>query len=234
MQCVVIQHVAFEDLGTFRTPLLQRGFDISYLQAGVDDLRQAQHRHADLLVVLGGPIGVNDDVDYPFIADELALIRERLKSGRPLLGICLGAQLIAAALGARVYPSGGKEIGWNSIDLTEAGRASCLLALDQQAPVLHWHGDTFELPAGATLLASTAATAHQAFSYGANVLALQFHPEADAVRMQTWLIGHACELAQAGISPGQILRDAQQHGALAGDRAAALLHAWLEQVGWRA
>lgn len=118
---------------------------------------------ADLAVVLGGAIGVYDQVLYPFLKDEKDLIRKRLESQKPLLGICLGAQLIASVLKSRVYPGKGKEIGWGGVELTEAGRKSPLRFLDGYRPVLHWHGDTFDLPEGAELLASTPVSPHQAF-----------------------------------------------------------------------
>jgi GMP synthase (glutamine-hydrolysing) len=140
----VIRHVAFEDLGIFREVLAARGYAVRYLEAGVDDLA-GPLASADLAVVLGGPIGVYETERYPFLVTELRALERRLAAGRPTLGICLGAQLIAAALGARVYPGGKKEIGWAPVALTAAGRASPLAALEGR-PVLHWHGDTFDLP----------------------------------------------------------------------------------------
>lgn len=173
----VIRHMAFEDMGIFGEVLAQRGCSVSTLDAGIDNLADAI-READLAVILGGPIGVYETERYPFLKEELLALENRLAAGRPTLGICLGAQLIAAALGARVYPGGKKEIGWSGIRLTGAGERSCLAALASQ-PVLHWHGDTFDLPQSAQLLASSAVYENQAFSLGNNVLALQFHAEAD-------------------------------------------------------
>ncbi|HJV85347.1 MAG TPA: glutamine amidotransferase [Noviherbaspirillum sp.] len=230
MHCLAIRHVAFEDLGTFGPVLQETGFTIGYAQAGVDRLSPGEWDAADLVVVLGGPIGVNDQALYPFLAEEIALINARLAQGKPLLGICLGAQMIAAALGARVYPGRAKEIGWGDVVLTEAGHISALSVLEG-APVLHWHGDTFDLPQGATLLASTSVAPHQAFSLGKNVLALQFHPEADAARMDEWLVGHACELAYAGVDPRVIRADAEKHGAAAARGATAMLRTWLRDAG---
>ena len=149
---VVLQHVAFEDLGTLQPLLLAQSWQLQVLQAGVDALDPAEA--ADLLVVLGGPISVNDVDVYPFLNDSIALLQGRLQQQRPTLGICLGAQLMARALGADVAASGGKEIGFAPLLLTDDGQRSPLQAL-QGIPVLHWHGEAFELPAGARRLAST-------------------------------------------------------------------------------
>ncbi|PHV09139.1 glutamine amidotransferase [Janthinobacterium sp. BJB412] len=205
---IAIRHLDFEDLGTLEPLLAARGYAVHYLDATTDDLRTVDTAPADLLVVLGGPIGAFDDAIYPFIGDELAVILRRLESQRPLLGICLGAQLIARALGAGVASMGVKEIGFAPLTLTPEGEASPLAALDN-VPVLHWHGDRFDIPAGATRLAGTPTCANQAFSVGRHVLALQCHLEADPRRMERWLVGHACELAQAGIDPRALRAEAQ-------------------------
>jgi len=194
--CLAIRHVAFEDLGTFAAVLDRSGFSVRNLEAGFDDIAAIDPLAADLLVVLGGPIGATEDDLYPFLADEVRLLAARLAAGRPVIGICLGAQLMARALGARVFRNpAGPEIGWADLALTEAGRASPLAALSG-VPVLHWHGDTFDLPDGAVLLASTAITPNQAFSWGKTALALQFHPEVGGRGLERWLIGHAGELAR--------------------------------------
>jgi GMP synthase (glutamine-hydrolysing) len=200
-RCIAIRHVAFEDLGSFAPLLAASGFAIRTMDAGYDDFSAADMDGADLLVVLGGPIGAYDDGDYPFLTEELRLIEARLRAGRPIVGICLGAQLMARALGARVYPNAnGKEIGWSPLSLGPAAPASPLSVLEG-VPVLHWHGDTFDLPEGASLLASTALTRQQAFSWGPAALGLQFHVEATARGLERWFIGHAGEIAAtAGVS----------------------------------
>lgn len=143
-QVVAIQHLAFEDLGSFGAVFQDRGMDITHLQAGVDDVGQAL-READIAVVLGGPIGVYETEAYPFLAAEVAALRQRMQARRPTLGICLGSQIMAQALGGRVYPGPQKEIGWGELVLSEAGQGSPLRHL-RGTSVLHWHGDTFDLP----------------------------------------------------------------------------------------
>lgn len=132
----------------------------------------------DWLVVMGGPMGVRDEDDYPWMAREKAFLREAIGAGKTVVGICLGAQLIADALGAEVYRGPHKEIGWLPIELTEHGRGSGPLGfLPRQIEVFQWHADTFELPAGAIHLARSDGCEHQAFLYGGRVLGLQFHLE---------------------------------------------------------
>jgi GMP synthase (glutamine-hydrolysing) len=198
---VVLRHLAFEDLGLLAPILTRNGWRIDMRDAPMTDLRDPAIADADLLIVLGGPIGVGDVADYPFLAREIALIEQRMKAERPTLGICLGAQMMAHALGGRVYPGGTKEIGWGRLQLTDAGAASCLAPLaEPDALVLHWHGDTFDLPQGATRLASSPVYENQAFAYGRNALALQFHVEADPARLEEWFVGHTCELGAARVS----------------------------------
>ncbi len=229
-EACVVRHVAFEDLGTFAPVLSAAGFDLSVMDAGVDELFEPIVR-SDLVVVLGGPIGVYEEDRYPFLSAERKALGQRLRDGLPTLGICLGAQLMAAALGARVYPGAHKEIGWAPVELTAAGTSSCLSKLEGQ-PVLHWHGDTFDLPQGAERLASTALYPNQAFAIGSNALALQFHPELDARRFEQWLIGHAGELAAAGVDVAAFRAQVRQGGAALRTAAVSLLGHWLERLRW--
>lgn len=202
---MAIRHVAFEDLGSLGDVLESRGFDITYIEAGRDDFTLVGD--PDLLVVLGGPIGVYEGDTYPFLAAETKLVEKRLCAQKPMIGICLGAQIMAQALGARVYPSGVKEIGWAPVMLTEEGQNSCLSPI-ADTKVLHWHGDTFDLPTDATLLASSSLVKHQAFIWGKAALALQFHIEVKGRDLERWFVGHTAELgATKSVSIGQLRTD---------------------------
>lgn len=225
---LAIRHVHFEDLGVFENVLAEADYAIRYHDVGIDRIEEVDPLAADLLIVLGGPVGVYETDAYPFIEDELRLLKARLAEGRPTLGICLGAQLIAAALGARVAPMGHKEIGFSPLTLSEAGRAGPLCHLDG-VPVLHWHGDAFEIPEGAQNLASTPLCPTQAFALGPNILGLQFHPEVDAgAGIKRWLVGHAAELAGAGIDSRSLREDATDHGPGLRDAATRLMAEWLD------
>lgn len=226
---VAIRHIPFEDLGYFEDVLASAGYKVHYYDAGVDDLWTLDPLRTSLLVVLGGPMGVYEADRYLFLAEEIRLLRTRIAAGKPTLGICLGAQLIAHALGARVYPGPSKEIGLSGVALTDAGRASPLNGIRPVDQVLHWHGDTFDLPADAVLLASTAAYRHQAFAIGRNVLALQFHLEAGG-NMDDWLVGHAEALQAEGIDPSDLQRRVEDNAPAMRRAATEVLSAWLAQL----
>jgi GMP synthase (glutamine-hydrolysing) len=228
---VALRHVPFEDLGLIAPLLANRGHTLRYVEVPVAGLESVDPLAPDLLVVLGGPIGVYENDSYPFIDAEVALIEKRIASGKPLLGICLGSQLVAKALGARVYASGVKEIGWAPIELTDDGRASCLRQLGDTA-VLHWHGDTFDLPAGARRLASTRVCANQAFSYGASALALQFHAEAAGAALEAWFVGHTAEISSTpGISVKGLRADTHRYTAGIDRAGTACFADWLTSLG---
>ena len=230
---LAIRHVHFEGLGLLEEMLAERKtWHVRVLDAGIDDLSALDPLEPELLVVLGGPIGVYERDIYPFLADELRLLEARLKAGRPVLGICLGAQLMAAALGARVYPAPAKEVGWAPVSLSAAGRESVLRHVDGGVPVLHWHGDTFDLPAGATLLASTEVCPNQAFGYGPAARGLQFHREVVPAEIERWLIGHACEIAalKTGATVPGLRADTRTLGPGLTVRATDIFREWLLQV----
>lgn len=224
---LALRHVPFEDLGLLEPVLRARGYRTSYLDAPVEPVTPEAALEPDLLVVLGGPVGVYDTGAYPFLRDERAAVEARVRAGRPTLGVCLGAQLVAAALGADVVATGRKEIGYGPLTLTPEGRDSALAPLDG-VRVLHWHGDQFEIPEGAVRLAETPGFPNQAFGLGDHVLGLQFHLEADHTQIERWLVGHAHELAAAGVDPNQVRADAAAYGPALAHVARQVLDRWLD------
>nr|WP_291368970.1 MULTISPECIES: glutamine amidotransferase [unclassified Acinetobacter] len=222
-----IQHLAFEDLGALEDVFYQLGFRVRYFEAGIDDLTKAM-QHKGLTIILGGPIGVYETDDYPFLQQEIDLLKVRLENNLPTLGICLGAQLIAHALGAKVYAGHEKEIGWSKLSLSSAEN-NPLNPLTDTA-VLHWHGDTFDLPEQAELLASSEIYPNQAFSVGKNILALQFHIEVAADSLEKWLIGHTCELRKANINIPSLRADNEAYAAILETQAQAVLQSYLKQI----
>ena len=229
---VALRHVAFEDLGLLAAVMEAEAWNVSFCEAAIDDLTHSSIRSADLLIVLGGPIGVYETDAYPFLKAEIALLDYRLSRNLPTLGICLGAQLMARALGSRVYAGPVKEIGWGRVELTGEGKASCLGALDApEAAVLHWHGDTFDLPGGAVRLASNRNYANQAFAHGPNALGLQFHLEADPRQLEEWYVGHAAELAAAKISVAELRAATLQRADRLKPLASRVFTHWLRGMG---
>lgn len=232
-RALVLSHVTFEDLGTFEAPLRARGFEIENVNASQANSPLPQAGSCDLLIVLGGPIGVYDHEAYPFLKDEIECIAQRLAAHKPILGICLGAQLMAAALGARVYPGRhGAEIGWSPLLPAPSASPPAWIAplLAPGLSVFHWHGDTFDLPPGALHLAKTEIYANQAFAIGDCALALQFHPEVTAEGLESWYVGHACELHHAGIAPAHLRSAARQHAAPLREAAVRFFNLWLDSI----
>jgi len=225
--CLAVRHVTFEDLGLLGPLISARGYDIRYHDAGIEPFTADSLVAPDLVVVLGGPIGVYEQDTYPFIAGEIAAVAARLQSSKPILGICLGAQMMAAALGARVASGPVKEIGYAPLALSEAGQASVLASL-ATTPVLHWHGDNCDLPDGCTLLASTAHCPVQAFARSPAQLALQFHLETEPARFEAWLVGHTVELGKAGIDPRALREQARALGPALRETGSKVLAAWLD------
>jgi GMP synthase (glutamine-hydrolysing) len=227
----VVQHIAFEHLGNLELVLSQNGYAISTFMAGVEELDPISKDDPDLLVVLGGPIGVYEADAYPYLETELQLIRDRIARNRPVLGICLGSQLIARALGANVYPGGTKEIGWAPLEIQGDVEGNVLAPMQDAVKVLHWHGDTFDLPAGATRLASSAVYPNQAFSYRDNVLALQFHLEVEPEALESWYLGHAHEIASVeGLTVPKLREDGKRYGPTLQGPARQVWTKWLESL----
>jgi GMP synthase (glutamine-hydrolysing) len=162
------------------------------------------------LVIMGGPMNVDDVDNYPFLMPELQLIENVLRDGKPILGICLGSQLIAKALGSRVYPNKVREVGWHPIQLTSEAQSDPLFnKFPSMLNVLHWHGDTFDLPEGAVRLASSVDCENQAFRWGENTYGLQFHLEATPAMVKLWTKSKqdAAYVKSAGESVKTILKE---------------------------
>ncbi|HJP37715.1 MAG: gamma-glutamyl-gamma-aminobutyrate hydrolase family protein [Gammaproteobacteria bacterium] len=198
---LVFQHVPYEILGNLDPLLRAAGFRIRYVNFGRQpDARPDISRYQGL-IVLGGPMNCDQFDRYPHLATEIDLLRQTIAAGKPVLGICLGAQLIARALGARVTANKSKEIGWYELNPTEAGRNDPLFAhFDTSQMIFQWHGDRFEIPRGATHLATSPDCQNQAFRYSDNVYGLQFHLEVDEPTILRWLHTPtmACEARELG------------------------------------
>jgi len=227
--CLAVRHVVFEDLGLLGALAAAHGYDVAYHDAGIAPLDAAALLAADLVIVLGGPIGVYETEAYPFLAEEIAAVAQRIAADKPILGICLGAQIMAAALGAKVAPGPVKEIGWAPLTLTAAGEASVLARLGSSA-VLHWHGDNCDLPGGCERLAATPHCPVQAFMRSRSQLALQFHLETEPALFERWLVGHTVELAKAGFDPRELRAQAQMLGPASRELGRDVLAAWLDSV----
>ena len=229
---VAIRHVHFEDCGSLTQVLHDHELDVRYVEAGRDSLRDLDVTSPDLLIGLGGPVSVYEAHRYPWITDELHVFERRIKARRPVLGICLGSQMLARVLGARVFP-GPKELGWSPLQLTPEGAASVIAPLSaDNTSMLHWHGDTFDLPPKATLLASTDQVAHQAYSWERFVLAFQCHPEVAHLDIESWLIGHAGEIAATpGVSVEQLRKDTHYFGPALAEHTRTMFTDWLVSLG---
>ena len=207
-ECVyVFQHVACEDLGMFAEVLSGRGFRAEYIRLFAGDQIPADTAAAQALIFLGGPMSVNDEAGYPYLAEEKAIIRAALQLHKPILGVCLGAQLLAAAAGARVYRGTCSEIGWGPVSLSPEGRRDPVLSgVAHLGAVFHWHAETFDLPAGATRLASSAATVNQAFRIDPCAYGLQFHLEVELQMIDAWMREYPQDLGPDPTAAAQRIR----------------------------
>ena len=183
---IVLQHVAWEGPGLIASEARERGLFIDVRRLDQGDSIPNPDRVKGL-VVMGGPMGVYETDKYPYLAEECGLIRELAHRNRPVLGVCLGAQLLASSLGAKVFPGRQAEVGYGTVVLTPEGKQDSLFeSVEDPVPVFHWHGDTFDLPEGAVLLASSREYPHQAFRFGGCAYGLQFHIEPDFETWSSW------------------------------------------------
>jgi GMP synthase (glutamine-hydrolysing) len=235
---LVFQHSAREPLGVLDPMLRRAGFRIRYLNFSREPDARPDVSRYNGLVVLGGPMNVDQQAQYPHLATEIGAIQDALARGIPILGICLGAQLLAAALGANVRPNTVREIGWYRLHPTaEAGTDLLCRHLEGDPHVFQWHAYTFDLPTGAVHLASTPTCPNQAFRFGDRAYGLQFHLEADEHLIQRWL--HVPEYRREAEASGpehhleHILRDTHRHAPGALGLSQRVFGEFIELLGWR-
>jgi GMP synthase (glutamine-hydrolysing) len=228
---IVVQNFAVEGLGRIAPMLSTAGVDVRLLgpEAPVPD-----DAAADGIIVLGGPMGVYDTDRHPRLREEERLLSYGLARGLPVLGICLGSQLLAHALGAPVRPAKAKEIGWHDVHLAAEADADPLFSgLPRTFRALHWHGDVFELPAGARPLARSEATPHQAFSYGANAWGVLFHLEADAVQIEAMARALPDDVRAGATTAEALVAESRRTEATSARLAATVFERWIRRVGAR-
>ncbi|MGE5219341.1 MAG: type 1 glutamine amidotransferase [Chloroflexota bacterium] len=212
-EVVVFQHDPFEDLGFFAEVLEKQGADYRVVRLFHGEMPNEEWENVGALIVLGGPMNVDDEKVFPFLRWEKRIIRAAIDEAVPILGVCFGAQLIAATLGTRVFHGAVKEIGWSPISITPHGQVDSLLGyLPENATVFQWHGDGFELPTGAIRLASSAHYNTQAFRVGKMIYGLQFHLEVTPRMIERWIDERSKDLALAPyVLPDKILTDSNNY-----------------------
>ncbi|MFT3753505.1 MAG: type 1 glutamine amidotransferase [Paludibacter sp.] len=191
-----LMHVPFEGLGCIEQWISKNNHTVSYTRL-YEDYQLPNPDEIDWLIVMGGPMGVYDEAVYPWLAEEKKFIKQVIEKGKTVIGICLGSQLIAEVLGAKVYPNKQKEIGWFNLQITEEGKNQKLLnGFEEKFTVFHWHGDTYDLPADSIRLFSSEACLNQAFLYNDNVVGLQFHFEATTETLKEMVAHGTSELIE--------------------------------------
>jgi len=175
MRAHYLQHVPFEGPGSIENWLLKNNYQITNTQF-FESSALPDGNEIDLLIVIGGPMSINDEDEFPWLSLEKKFIRDVIEKGKPVQGVCLGAQLIASAMGARIYPNKEKEIGWFPVQAVPSTDSS-IFRFPAKTAVFHWHGETFSLPPDATLIARSEGCENQAFQIGRSVIGLQFHLE---------------------------------------------------------
>jgi GMP synthase (glutamine-hydrolysing) len=231
---LVLQHIACEPPGVYEDVLNERGATIQRVELDEGE-PLPDWRAFDAIIAMGGPMGALDEVDHPWLADEKRLIGDAVRSGLPFWGVCLGVQLLAASLGARVYPGSAPEVGLLPVTLTEEALADPVFAgMPRELLSLQWHGDTFDLPDGAALLAGSPAYPNQAFRFGAAAYGVQFHLEVSPALAREWAdVPAYAESLERVLGPGALDRllaelEASSDGVLSDGRR--LFERWLEAV----
>ncbi len=225
---LIIRHVPYEGVAGFRQPIEDAGYVVDRIDVTDASFSSVDLSQPDLVIMMGGPMGVYEAEQYPWISCQLGRLSRRLEADRPTLGVCFGAQMMAAALGAPVYAGPVKEVGFKPVAISDVGASSPLRHLNDVS-VLHWHGDTFDLPDSVELLASTDAYAHQAFRRGRNLLALQFHAEmGEDPRFDAWVDAWPESVVEAGRDIVSMRREHDELGPLAVAAGRRMIGEWLE------
>jgi GMP synthase (glutamine-hydrolysing) len=223
----VLQHIGPEGPGRIADALTERGIGIAVTRPDLGEPVPARLDGTAGLLVMGGPMGVYEVEQYPYLADEQRLIEHALREEIPVLGVCLGSQLLAATLGARVAPGPRKEIGWFEVTASDAATKDPVLG---RAPsrfvALHWHGDVFDLPSGAVSLARSELTTHQAFRFGERAHGLLFHLEAKPDQVEQMAREFADELSAAGVDAVGLVGEAPARARAAEEIARDVFGAW--------
>ena len=233
MKVVAFRHLFSEGLGSLAQVIEKTGGSYQYIDTYREEFDCFDALHPDLLIVLGGTPGVYQADDYPFLKEEMKIIEARLKHDCPTLGICLGAQMMANVLGSKVYRGdNGFEIGWFPLDINEDGRKTAMRHFDRaETHTLSWHGDTFDMPDGATLLASSAQYRHQAFAYGRNALALQFHCEITPAMLKGWSVSGAPLVAQGTLNLNDLRAQTEEFGPTLMRQTEKFITEWMTETG---
>ncbi|MBB6125118.1 glutamine amidotransferase [Sphingobium subterraneum] len=227
---LIIRHVPYEGVAGYREPIERAGYVLDRIDIADPSFPGLDLREPDLLIMMGGPMGVYEQDEHPWISCQLRRLATRLEADRPTLGVCFGAQMIAAALGANVFAGPHKEVGFHPIQLTQAGHASPLHHI-ADVPVLHWHGDTFTLPDSVELLGSSHLYDHQAFRRGRNLLALQFHAEmGEDPRFHEWIEQWPESVIEAGGDEASLRAAHDEHGPGAVAAGQRMVTQWLEEL----
>ncbi len=228
-KALVLQHENRINLGNFEPVLREHGYDIRLVDPAKEDVSALDAEEAEVVIVLGGEMGVYETDEYPHLIQEMQFIRARIEVKKPIFGVCLGAQLMAGALGGRNYKGDKPDLGYQDIQLTEAGLNSPVRHVNGVG-MLEWHGDHFTLPEGAVLLGSSSAYPNEAFAIGDFALAVQFHPEVTDPMHEEWTLESSDLFAENDIDADEWRALGRIHNPPMQVASRAMLSEWLDDV----